>query len=184
MKQNIIIALLLFAASAFQASAQESTDEYTGFQWGLEARHEIYFLSNSMASGNASIGYRFNKKRYLGAIIGLGKGETYLDAYPVEYDFIGMPLLADYTRYFFMGRKKIHSFFLGAEAGVVLDYVNKDITDYNALGDEETVRKKGLDGVGYAALKLGFDFDIGKPHLYFGLSATYVGMGARVGITF
>jgi hypothetical protein len=168
----IICVFILFPVIC---SAQNNINK--GLQWGAEIRYDSY-LSQELTSGNVSLGWRFNRKNYAGIRAGIGRGNNYSDATGYHYDFTGIPIVADYTRYLPLGKKKKHSFYVGAEVGTVLQHY----TDKIYIDDKENLSTN--DSSPFISAKLGFDFAISKMHIQLGTQLNLLGFGCHLGLTF
>jgi hypothetical protein len=147
-------------------------------QWGAEARYDIYDLNESMASGDVSLGWRFNRKNYVGIRAGFGKGSTYKDDSGSNYNYNGIPLLADYIHYFPVGKSSRNSFFIGGEAGPVFQHYTEEFKEE----DQKDMSKN--DSCPFAGFMFGFEFAMGKPYITIGLQANMIGFGCRLGVIF
>ncbi len=95
--------------------------DFHGFQSSV-----TFGINESLDVGSrrltASLGYRFNPKRYLG----LGCGASWQEGYNMMYPGIppttgihnSFPIFVDYVRNFQFKRNRRHGFLLGVEAGV------------------------------------------------------------------
>lgn len=174
LKRIFVIAILLVLAS----SAWAQTDEYRGFQCGVSARMEAN-IGSSWISGNATVGYRFNRGNYLGLLSG------YLMGSGVDLQFSGVPVRLDYIHYFPLGAARRHSFILGAEAGGSYMMVQGSNRYYDASKwIVEPMTHTGVDF--YACAKAGFDFNIADfTHLQLGVFWLFpLGLGVTAGFTF
>lgn len=181
--------MLLLAGSMY---AQSAAEDVKGFQWGVSARAEFVNWVHSQISANLSLGYRFDRRNYVGVRTGYAfKGKTYVDADPGTYYYRGIPAIAEYTHYFPVGRTKMHSIFLGAEGGCTFAHY------YNGFGctweetEGATQRRQVYNTtpvtkvIPFAGVKSGLDFNIADfTHLQFGIIVSYWGYGVMAGLTF
>lgn len=174
-----IICLLMLSATSTVAAQNEQH----GFQWGAEARAEWFNANNSMVTANALLGYRFNRRYYLGGIVGVGKGTSSYSEVPDDANYVCVPVLVDFTRFYPMGKTRRNSFFLGAEVGAVAHYNSKPIVS-QTFYSTEVLEAKGLDAAPYVGVNCGFDFAVGKPHIFVGAQLNFVGAGVRAGLRF
>ena len=190
------MAMALLAGGAFaqtgnelpEKEVQPQTEKVKGFQWGVSARAEFVNWFNSQASANLSLGYRINRRNYVGVQSGfIFKGKTYVDADPGNYYFRGVPILAEYMHYFPVGRTKRHSIYLGLEGGGAIAHY------YNGFGctwdNEHKTQIYNTTPVNkthpYIGMKTGLDFNIADvTHLQLGIIISYFGYGVSAGFTF
>ena len=96
--------------------------DFHGFQSSVTfSRDESLWVKSKRLT--ASLGYRFNPKRYLGLGRGvswqLGYNADLRPNYPVTNGVLNsFPIFVDYVRNFQFKRNRRHGFLLGAEAGV------------------------------------------------------------------
>lgn len=178
--------LLVFAALILACSAQAQTKDERGLQFGVNYRAEFVNLVHSQQSANLSLGYRINKGNYVGLQSGYAfKGSTYVDADPGEYAYRGIPLRAEYTHYFGLGKARRHSIYAGAEVGGIFANYYKGfgmIWDGDAQIPASLAVSKVIP---YAGIKAGLDFNIADiTHLQAGIIISYMGYGLSAGLTF
>ncbi len=176
MKKYFFALITTLLLSPVFGYSQELSDG--GFQWGIEGRWDGFFINN-IKLADISLGWRIDRKEYLGLRIGAGTGSSYLDAVPAHEKFTAFPLMADYTHYFPIGKSRKHSIILGAEAGPVFRHYSKMVEDREFVSTNKWGRKTFLGGI-----KFGLDFALGKPHIYANLHVNYVGVGCGFGFTF
>ena len=153
--------------------------DFHGFQSSV-----TFGINESLDVGSkrltASLGYRFNPKRYLG----LGCGASWQEGYNMMYPGVppttgihnSFPIFVDYVRNFQFKRNRRHGFPLGAEAGVTW-------FDTPIFPDENYVLNPHL------LLKMGFDVSVvNKFGVVFGLNAYHLsspcGVGFFIGIRY
>ena len=179
-------ALLALAALILAFSAQAQTKDERGFQFGINYRAGFVNWVHTQQSVNLSLGYRINRGNYLGVQSGyVFKGNTYVDADPGDYAYHGIPLMADYTHYFFLGKARRHAIYAGAEAGGIFANYYKGfgmIWDGDARIPASLAVSKVIP---YAGIKAGLDFNIADvTHLQVGITLNYIGFGVSAGLTF
>ena len=178
--------LLVFAALILVCSAQAQTKDERGIQFGINYRAGFINWIHTQQSANLSLGYRINKGNYLGVQTGyVFKGSTYVDADPGDYAYHGIPLTADYTHYFFLGKARRHAIYAGAEAGGIFANYYKGfgmIWDGDAQIPASLAVSKVIP---YVGIKTGLDFNIADvTHLQVGITLNYIGFGVSAGLTF
>ena len=191
MKKILLIMAMILLTSGAYAQTEETAakkNEVKGFQWGVSARAEFVNLFNSQASANLSLGYRIDRRNYVGVQSGfIFKGKTYRDADPGNYYYRGIPLLAEYTHYFPVGRTKMHSIYAGLEGGGAIAHY------YNGFGctwdNEHKTQIYNTTPVNkthpYIGMKTGIDFNLADvTHLQLGIIISYIGYGVSAGLTF
>ena len=180
--------LLVFAALILACSAQAQTKDERGLQFGVNYRAEFVNLVHSQQSANLSLGYRINKGNYVGLQSGYAfKGSTYVDADPGEYAYRGIPLRAEYTHYFFLGKARRHSIYAGAEAGgIFANYYKGFGCTWDDAHKQQIYNTTPVNKViPYAGIKAGLDFNIANfTHLQAGIIISYIGYGLSAGLTF
>ena len=97
--------------------------DFHGFQSSVTfSRDEALCVKSKRLT--ASLGYRFNPKRYLGLGCGVSWQEGFntnllIESYPLTNGVLNsFPIFVDYVRNFQFKRNRRHGFLLGAEAGV------------------------------------------------------------------
>ena len=154
--------------------------DFHGFQSSVTfSRDESLWVKSKRLT--ASLGYRFNQKRYLGLGCGvswqLGYNADLRPNYPVTNGVLNsVPIFVDYVRNFQFKRNRRHGFLLGAEAGVT--WFDKPI-----FPNENYVLNPHL------LLKMGFDVSVvNKFGVVFGLNAYHIsspcGVGFFIGIRY
>ena len=154
--------------------------DFHGFQSSVTfSRDESLWVKSKRLT--ASLGYRFNQKRYLGLGCGvswqLGYNADLRPNYPVTNGVLNsFPIFVDYVRNFQFKRNRRHGFLLGAEAGVT--WFDKPI-----FPNENYVLNPHL------LLKMGFDVSVAnKFGVVFGLNAYHIsspcGVGFFIGIRY
>ena len=154
--------------------------DFHGFQSSVTfSRDESTWAGSKRLT--ASLGYRFNPKRYLGLGCGvswqLGYNADLRPNYPVTNGVLNsFPIFVDYVRNFQFKRNRRHGFLLGAEAGVT--WFDKPI-----FPNENYVLNPHL------LLKMGFDVAVAnKFGVVFGLNAYHIsspcGVGFFIGIRY
>lgn len=113
MKRAVIFLLLLLT---LPACAQEKGHMQFGARLDL-----IGIGFNSYSTINATAGWRFNRRNYLGIGTGCHLIDVYTDASPSVDNGLtaSIPVYADYVHYFPLKREK-NSFYLGTEAGMTI----------------------------------------------------------------
>ena len=154
--------------------------DFHGFQSSVTfSRDESLWVKSKRLT--ASLGYRFNQKRYLGLGGGvswqLGYNADLRPNYPVTKGVLkSVPIFVDYVRNFQFKRNRRHGFLLGAEAGVTW-------FDTPIFPDDNYVLNPHL------LLKMGFDVSVVKKFgVVFGLNAYHIsspcGVGFFIGIRY
>ena len=141
MRQAIIFLIFLLAVPAF---AQEEGR----MQFGV--RVDVLRLGfNDYDTYNATAGWRFNRRNYLGIGTGCHVIDLYNDADPRldNGPIPSIPLYADYVHYYPLKNDK-HSFYLGAEAGMTIYPGKLPVKNDNSRVDA------------YYSLKMGWDFTL------------------------
>lgn len=125
-----------------------------------------------------TVGYRFNRKRFLGVGTGFYRQNASCEEDPDNSNgwVTAFPLYVDYTRYFPSRKRCNNSFFLGMEAGPAYYKTQPWKDDSSKFG-------------GIISPKLGFDFSLArKVGLYFGLNFLISygpsGFGVNLGFRF
>lgn len=181
-------ALLALAALILAFSAQAQTKDERGFQFGINYRAGFVNWVHTQQSVNLSLGYRINRGNYLGVQSGyVFKGSTYVDADPGDYAYHGIPLMADYTHYFFLGKARRHAIYAGAEAGGIFANYYKGFGARRDSEGKQLVRNTTpvAKTIPYAGIKTGLDFNIADvTHLQVGITLNYIGFGVSAGLTF
>ena len=169
----ILLAALLFGSSAY-AQSGSLNDEVKGFQWGIQYKQEVFGYDGFFfqASANVSMGYRFDRRNYLGCQTGYAF-KAFLSGIGGPDPYNAIPLLADYIHYCPIGKMKKNSFIWGAEAGAIFTLYR---TDTAPVYDET---------LPFIGLKAGVDFSVADvAHLMLALRANYLGPGVSIGFTF
>lgn len=165
MKQAIIFLLLILTTPAF---AQEEGH----MQFGVRA--DLLRLGfNEYDTFNATAGWRFNRRNYLGIGTGCHVIDVYTDAEPWVDNgpTASIPLYADYVHYYPLKNDR-NSLFIGTEAGMTI-YPGKLPTK----DDDNRIDP-------YCSLKMGWDFTLkNRFGLFFGPSLK-VYRGACLSIDF
>ncbi len=153
--------------------------DFHGFQSSVTfSRDESLWAGSKRLT--ASLGFRFNPKRYLGLGCGVSWQEGYNMMYPGIPPTTGIhnsfPIFVDYVRNFQFKRNRRHGFLLGAEAGVTW-------FDTPIFPDDNYVLNPHL------LLKMGFDVSVVKKFgVVFGLNAYHIsspcGVGFFIGIRY
>ena len=154
--------------------------DFHGFQSSVTfSRDESLWVKSKRLT--ASLGYRFNPKRYLGLGCGVSWQEGFntnlIPSYPPTNGVLNsFPIFVDYVRNFQFKRNRRHGFLLGAEAGVT--WFDKPI-----FPNEDYVLNPHL------LLKMGFDVSVVKKFgVVFGLNAYHIsspcGVGFFIGIRY
>ncbi len=152
MKQAIIFILLMLAVPAF---AQEEGRMQFGVRVDLS---DLGF--NAYSTLDATAGWRFNRRNYLGIGTGCHIIDVYTDAAPwVDNGSTpSIPIYADYVHYYPLKNDR-NSFYIGAEAGMTIYPDKLPTTDDDGRIDP------------YYSLKIGWDFTLkNRFGLYFGPS--------------
>ena len=174
MKRIVLLLAALLIAGSVYAQSGSRTDEVKGFQWGVQYKQEVFGYDGWLfqASANASMGYRFNRRNYLGAQTGYAF-KAFVSGIGGNDPCNAIPFLADYIHYCPIGKAKKNSFIWGAEAGaMIVLYVEETGLVINELWP-------------FAGLKAGLDFAIADyTHLMIALRANYLGPGISIGFTF
>ena len=182
-KLLVIMAAMLLTCSAF---AQDK--EVKGLQFGVHYRTEFVNLVHSQESANLSLGYRINRGNYVGLQSGyVFKGSTWIDADPGKYAYRGIPLRAEYTHYFGLGKTRRHSIYAGAEAGgIFANYYKGFGCTWDDAHKQQIYNTTPVNKViPYAGIKAGLDFNIANfTHLQAGIIISYIGYGLSAGLTF
>ena len=173
-KLNIITVLMCLFSMACNGK------DFHGFQSSVTfSRDESLWVKSKRLT--ASLGYRFNPKRYLGLGCGVSWQEGFntnlIESYPPTNGVLNsFPIFVDYVRNFQFKRNRRHGFLLGAEAGVT--WFDKPI-----FPNENYVLNPHL------LLKMGFDVSVVKKFgVVFGLNAYHIsspcGVGFFIGIRY
>lgn len=119
MKPSIIISLVLvFNILGTTAMMGQDKNEKGRFQGNIKGSF-IGVFWNQHYTIDASFGWRFNEKNYIGAGTGCHLISRYLDSHPDESNGLvpAVPLFGDYIRYFPFIKQPRHAFFVGIEVG-------------------------------------------------------------------
>ena len=162
-------------------SMASNGNDFHGFQSSVTfSRDEALCVKSKRLT--ASLGYRFNPKRYLGLGCGVSWQEGFntnllIESYPPTNGVLNsFPIFVDYVRNFQFKRNRRHGFLLGAEAGVTW-------FDTPIFPDDNYVLNPHL------LLKMGFDVSVVKKFgVVFGLNAYHIsspcGVGFFIGIRY
>ncbi len=162
----------------FPPKAEAQTIEYSRLQYGVKAGTSVGIHCKERHI-DVSVGWRFNRKHYLGIGSGYQQTDIYDDADPTndngKVPFI--PLYADYTYYLPFNAHSNNSFLFGVEVG-------------GGYYPDKTPCKENYDNRFSPIIKakIGIDFHIVKTlNLNVGLGALVSdvgGIGIDVGVTF
>lgn len=155
MKRAFITVLAILVAAAAFAQKDSSSVEQKVKHHQFEVRYGagIFFYAFSEQL-DASYGWRFNKKYFLGMGSGIHWTELVNDADPTKNRGVvnSIPLYVDFKRYFPLGRKKIHSFYMGVDLGPSF-FLSTPFADENGSASLVTC---------LFAFKYGFDISIAQ----------------------